>query len=88
MQALNYPTVQEDIIGLASTTRSLSTVPISVSCQPLNRENMINLTQVGVNRVSIALDAVTKQLFEKVKGTLIGGALRLGRTFQSVKGRC
>jgi len=73
IQTLNYPNVQRDIKCLARRIRSSSNVPISVSCQPLSREDLLELFQVGVERVGIALDAATKKLFEKIKGKLIGG---------------
>jgi biotin synthase len=71
IQALNYPGVQNDLIGLAKKVRSVSHVPISVSCQPLNSKDMIRLFHVGVNRVSIALDAVTEEIFSKRKGVFM-----------------
>ena len=73
IQALNYPEVQEDLVCYAREIRSLSDVPISISCQPLRRGDMLRLVEAGVSRVSIALDAATKELFEEVKGALIGG---------------
>ena len=73
VQALNYPTVFKDVLSLASEIKSRVTVPISISCQPLNRKQMKKLIDVGVNRVSIALDAATKELFDQVKGALAGG---------------
>jgi len=68
IQALNYPTVFNDIIALAREIRLHSKVPLSVSCQPLSREQMGRLKQTGVDRVSIALDAATEEIFGKVKG--------------------
>lgn len=68
IQALNYPTVMEDVLSLVKGIRSLSNVPVSLSCQPLKKKEMVKLAQIGVNRVSIALDAPTKGIFEKVKG--------------------
>ncbi len=85
IQALNYPGVQEDIIYLAREVCSFSEVPISVSCQPLNREDMGRLNEAGVDRVSIALDAVTKELFDKVKGTSIGGPYTWEGHFEALK---
>jgi biotin synthase-related radical SAM superfamily protein len=85
VQALNYPGVKEDVICLAKQIRSLSDVPISVSCQPLNREDMHRLAEVGVGRVSIALDAVTKKLFDKVKGPSIGGPYTWKGHFEALK---
>jgi len=73
LQALNYPTVFDDILNLAKDILSRVNVPISVSCQPLEKEQMITLAEVGVDRVSIPLDAATKELFDKVKGPLADG---------------
>jgi len=73
IQALNYPTVFNDILGLVGDIKSRVKVPISVSCQPLNREKMKMLAEAGVDRISIALDAATEEIFEKIKGRLVGG---------------
>ncbi len=73
LQAINYPTVFEDILNLAKDIRSRVKLPISVSCQPLKKEQIITLDEAGVDRVSIALDAATKELFDKVKGPLTDG---------------
>jgi len=73
IQALNYPTVFKDILIVAREIKSRARVPISISCQPLNQKQMKRLAEVGVDRVSIALDAATKGLFDTVKGALAGG---------------
>jgi len=68
IQALNYPTVFNDILHLTHLIHSRSNVPVSLSCQPLNKAQMKELAEAGVDRISIALDAATEQLFDKVKG--------------------
>lgn len=73
IQALNYPEVITHISALVTTMKNHVTVPISVSCQPLNTQNIILLAEAGVDRISIALDAVTKKLFNKVKGAEANG---------------
>jgi biotin synthase-related radical SAM superfamily protein len=73
IQALNYPEVFDEVLLLVREIKSRVTVPISVSCQPLNSEKMRALADAGVNRISIALDAATKKIFDKVKGRNIGG---------------
>ncbi len=72
IQALNYPKVFDDILNLVGEIKSRVEVPISVSCQPLNREKMKRLSEAGVDRISIALDAVTKEIFDEIKGRLVG----------------
>jgi len=73
IQALNYPTVFDDILKLAGAMKSRVKVPISVSCQPLDEEKMMRLAEVGVDRISIALDAATKEVFNRVKGEVACG---------------
>jgi len=69
IQALNYPTVFNDLFALAEETRSRTDLPLSVSCQPFSLERLRLLKEIGVDRISIALDAATKELFDKVKGS-------------------
>jgi len=68
IQAINYPSVFDDLLALSNTIVTRAKVPTSVSCQPLNMAQMRKLAEVGVDRVSIALDAATPELFGKVKG--------------------
>ena len=70
IQAINYPTVFNDLLALSTDIVARAEVPVSVSCQPLNIMQMRKLAEVGVDRVSIALDAVTPELFDRVKGAL------------------
>lgn len=74
IQALNYPTVLEDLSALVEEIKRHGTkVPISVSCQPLNKEEMKKLAEAGVERIGISLDAATKDVFDRVKGWSAGG---------------
>ncbi len=68
IQALNYPGVLGDIFELIARVKSVCDLPISVSCQPLDTEDMRKLADAGVERVSVALDAATPELFERIKG--------------------
>jgi biotin synthase-related radical SAM superfamily protein len=73
IQTLNYPEVFEDLLRLVREIKSRSNVPVSVSSQPLNPEKLKALEEAGVNRISIALDAATEKIFDKVKGQDVGG---------------
>ena len=73
IQALNYPNVFPNLSALVKKIKQCATVPVSVSCQPLNGGNMQLLAAAGVNRIGIALDAATEKLFSKVKGSMAGG---------------
>jgi len=68
IQALNYPTVHKDLKHLTRLIHSGSNVPISLSCPPFSKAQFEELAEAGADRVSIALDAATEQLFNKIKG--------------------
>ena len=72
IQVINSPEAIESIIPLARAMTSQSTVPLSISCQPANNENMRALVEAGVERMGIPLDAASEEVFEKVKGRLSG----------------
>lgn len=69
IQALNYPDVFLHLEALVKEIKRISEIPISVSCQPLKKENLQLLKDTGVERVGIALDAATEAIFNKVKGS-------------------
>lgn len=73
IQALNYPTVFNDLLSLTKEIRLRTKIPLSISCQPLNRKQMKILAETGVNRVSVALDAATEELFDVIKGVSANG---------------
>jgi len=73
IQALNYPDVFVHLEALVKEIKKRSAIPVSVSCQPLNAQNIELLKKSGVDRLGIALDATTEALFNKVKGSGAGG---------------
>ena len=73
IQALNYTTVFDDVLSVISSIRSRCTVPISISCQPVNSDMMKKLAEAGVERIGIPLDAATEEIFDKIKGKQVGG---------------
>jgi biotin synthase len=73
LQALNFPEVFKHLECLVNVIRNKVDVPISVSCQPLNSDNIRFLAEAGVERIGIPLDAATEVVFNKVKGLSAGG---------------
>ncbi len=68
IQALNYPNVFLHLEALVKEIKRPTGIPVSVSCQPLNSQNILFLKNAGVNRIAIALDAATEAIFNRVKG--------------------
>ena len=84
IQALNYPEVFAHLTALVKEIKKAYPIPVSVSCQPLNRENIVALADAGVDRLGIALDAATEELFNKVKGKEAGGAYTWQNQFRQL----
>lgn len=85
IQALNYPYVFTHLVVLAKAIKQNATTPVSVSCQPLNGENLQRLAEVGVDRIGIALDAATEKLFSEVKGSRAGGPYTWESQFRQLR---
>jgi len=82
IQALNYPSVFVHLQALVKEIKKQAALPISVSCQPLNADNIELLAKAGVDRLGIALDAATEDLFAKVKGEGSGGSYNWKNQFK------
>ncbi len=70
---MNYVDVLSHLIALVKTIKQHTTIPISVSCQPLNGKNIRCLAEAGAERIGIALDAATEKLFNEIKGARVDG---------------
>jgi len=72
IQTVNYEGVVGDVCELVTQIKNRCDTAISVSCQPLEIEDIEKLREVGAERVSIALDAATPELFDQLKGKGVG----------------
>ena len=85
IQAMNYPDVFGEILGLIRKIHTETNLPISISCQPLTSEQMRKLKDAGIDRVGIPLDVPTKRLFEEVKGIVVGGPYIWERSIDALR---
>jgi biotin synthase len=85
IQALSYPAVHRDLISITKLIHSNSNVPISLSCPPFTKAQFKELAEAGADRISIALDAATEQLFNKVKGQQTQSPYQWKRQHQALK---
>jgi len=85
IQALNYPTVFDDVLNLVKGIRSIVNLHLSVSCQPFGEEEMKKLAQIGVDRIGIPLDAATEGIFDKIKGSSADGPYIWTKQQQALK---
>jgi biotin synthase len=68
IQAVNYPNVVDDLCELVAHVKSACSLPVSVSSQPLEVDDIRKLADAGAERVSVPLDAATPDLFRRIKG--------------------
>jgi biotin synthase len=85
LQALNYPGVFDDLESLIRNAKQLTDLPISVSCQPPNMQNMRRIAEAGAERITVSLDAATEKLFDETKGASAGGPYRWTNQFELLK---
>ena len=72
-QALNYPEVFTHLTALVNILFEQAHMPISVSCQPATRDDIVQLASAGAERIGIPLDAAVKRVFTRIKGSSAGG---------------
>jgi biotin synthase len=85
IQTLNYPEAFADLPALVHAVRKHVGVPISVSCQPSDGEDIRRLAKAGAERIGIPLDGATKKVFDEVKGFSVGGPYRWERQLKLLK---
>ena len=74
IQAVNYRNVVDDLCELVARIKDKCSLPVSVSCQPLTEPDIQRLAKAGAERVSIALDAASPEIFDKSKGKGVGSS--------------
>ncbi len=85
IQGENYPSVIEDILRIVQRIRDVSEISISVSCNPLEREDLLTLRNAGVERVAVPLDAASPEVFQKSKGSDVAGPYRWTDHLEALK---
>ncbi|MFX0034930.1 MAG: radical SAM protein [Candidatus Hermodarchaeota archaeon] len=85
IQTLNYPENFRDLIEIINEIRNYTDIPISVAIPPMSEDKLRELKNIGVQRVGIALDGATSEIFDKIKGSYVGGPYRWEEHFQKLK---
>ncbi|MFH2111024.1 MAG: radical SAM protein [Candidatus Bathyarchaeota archaeon] len=75
LQVINYPGFLEDTLSLVDTFNKTG-LPISVDTCPVGSAGLKRLKDAGVDRVSIPLDGATPEVFNRIKGSGVGGPYR------------
>jgi biotin synthase-related radical SAM superfamily protein len=85
IQTLNYSQNFQDLVDIITQIKKNTNTPLSIAIPPMSKEKLNELKVLGVDRVGIALDASTPELFEKIKGKDIGGPYKWESHFQNLK---
>jgi len=85
IQALNYPEVFSHLEALVKEIRKRLVIPVSISCQPLNTQNIELLKKAGTDKLGIPLDAATEVIFDKAKGNGTGNSYSWQNQFLLLK---
>ncbi len=76
IQTLNYDEVIEHTEEIIKRVRKKVETPISVCIHPINKQDMQTLKNAGAERIGIAVDACTEEIFDAVKGKKRGSDYR------------
>ncbi|MCK4379585.1 MAG: radical SAM protein [Candidatus Lokiarchaeota archaeon] len=84
IQTLNYPENFNELIEIVTQIKIYNDIPISVAIPPLSKEKLKELKIKGVQRVGIALDGATPEIFKMIKGKYVGGPYTWEEHFQKL----
>ncbi|MFX0132562.1 MAG: radical SAM protein [Candidatus Hodarchaeota archaeon] len=85
IQSLNYPELFQDLKHVITQLRNSQNLPISLSIPPLKKNQLKKLQDLGVNRIGIALDAATPEIFSKIKGIQNKGPYKWETHLETIK---
>ena len=85
IQTLNYPENFNDLIKIVPQIKKVYAGSISVAIPPMQEAQLKKLKSIGVDRVGIALDGSTPDIFDKIKGKNINGPYSWNNHFQNLK---
>jgi biotin synthase len=85
IQSLNYAENFEDVKYIVKEIKKDNITPISIAIPPFSEEKLKELKRLGVDRVGIALDGSSKQVFDAVKGVGVKGPYRWEHHFKTLE---
>jgi biotin synthase len=85
IQTLNYSENFRDLTEIIINIRKNTDIPISVAIPPLPKEELRELKIIGVERVGIALDGASPEIFNKIKGIDVDGPYRWDQHLQKLE---
>jgi len=84
IQVINYPGFLDTVLALLRAIKGVTELPVSLDTPPLRRAEMERLKEAGLDRIGLPMDAATPELFDEVKGMLVGGPYRWERHMEAL----
>lgn len=84
LQCLNDPDHLSTITELIRNIRGMTDLPISLSIGPVSSERAGELRSAGVERIGIALDGASDEVFDRIKGKQAGNSLTFDDTWKAL----
>ncbi|MFX1487822.1 MAG: radical SAM protein [Promethearchaeota archaeon] len=85
IQTLNYQGNFNDLKEIIFHIKKNINIPISVAIPPMHKDELNQLKNMGIERVGIALDGCTPEIFEEIKGSQVDGPYRWENHIQTLK---
>ena len=76
MNTIFHPKTTETLLEVVSALRSVTDVPMTVSCVPVSKKVLLALKAAGVDIISVNYETATQELFDSIKGKGCGGPYR------------
>lgn len=83
---INHPQAYKDLIEIGSRIRKLISTPLSALISPMciNREKLLEIKQSGFDIVGVGLDAASRRIFEKRRGSGVNATLKWERYIETL----
>lgn len=75
---ITHPRAQADTLAICRRVRERTNLPVSLLIAPtlLKREDLLDMREAGADRIGVAIDAATPELFAQLRGKPAGGPHR------------
>ncbi len=85
LQCLNDPVHLSTITELISSIKEHTGISISLSIGPVSQKRARELKATGVDRIGIALDGASEEIFDRIKGRSVGNPLTFEDTWKALE---
>ena len=72
---VTHPRSREDVLAICRAVRERTGLPVSLLISPtiLNRDDLLRMKDAGADRIGVAVDAATPEIFDRLRGRGVNG---------------